>query len=101
MTAAVFEAQGQGRYTVRGPLGFHEVPSIWKESRLAIHDADTCIDLGDVTEVDSATLALVIEWIGWAESAGKRLRLARVPEQLVAIARLSEADGFLSAISDV
>jgi len=93
-----FETLGPGRYLVTGELGFDTVPSIWQQSRSELGGSDTAqIDLGQVTNVDSAGLALVIEWIGWARERGKRLVLLNLPDKLLALARISDLDELLVA----
>ena len=92
-----FQPLGGGRYRVSGDLGFEAVPDLWEQS-LAQFDssADVVIDLGQVNHVDSAGLVLIIEWIRWAQSNQTRLRLAEVPEKVLALARISEVDEFLA-----
>lgn len=91
-----FEALGEGRYRVSGELGFETVPDIWRQSRAALDAAaDPVIDLGGVTQVDSAGLALVIEWMRWARSNGRKLSFVAIPDGLMALARISEVDKFL------
>jgi len=95
-----FESQGGGRYRVTGDLGFETVPDLWAQSVDGPNDsADKVIDLGQVTHVDSAGLALVIEWIRHARSQGGRLTFVHVPDKLLALARISEIDGFLGGAS--
>lgn len=94
--SAPFEALGGGRYRVSGELGFETVPAIWEQSSgLLDADGDPVIDLGAVTQVDSAGLALVIEWLRLARSRGKSIRLVAVPEGLKSLAKISEVEGFL------
>lgn len=88
-----FEQDGAGRFRVRGDLDFDAVPALWATST-AVLDArepgDVLIDLAGVGRVDSAGLALVVEWLRWARERERRLRLANVPEKLAALARISE-----------
>jgi phospholipid transport system transporter-binding protein len=99
MTGCSFEALDAGHYRVSGELGFATVPTIWEQSRARLDDGDSAeIDLGGVTNVDSAGLALLIEWIRLARSRDKRLVFLRVPEKLTALARISELDGFFDGV---
>ncbi len=50
---------------------------------------DISIDLKKVKAVDSAGLALIIEWLKTAHSRGINLNFINVPKQLLALARLS------------
>jgi phospholipid transport system transporter-binding protein len=91
-----FESLGGGRYRVSGELGFETVPAIWEQSNgLLDGDGDPLVDLGAVTQVDSAGLALIIEWLRLARSRGKSIRFVAVPEGLKSLARISEVEGFL------
>ena len=100
MSEAGFESLGEGRYRVTGNLGFDTVPGLWAQSIAELNDsAEPVIELGHVAHVDSAGLALVIEWIRWARSHGRHLSFVDVPEKLLALARISEIDGFLGGAS--
>jgi phospholipid transport system transporter-binding protein len=69
VSAGEFAAVGGGRYRVSGDLGFETVPGLWKQSLSRLDDSVApVIDLGQVTQVDSAGLALMIEWLRWAHS---------------------------------
>ncbi len=94
--SAPFESLGGGRYRVTGELGFATVPGIWEQSRAALDSGtELVIDLGGVTQVDSAGLALVVEWLRWARGHGRRVSFVAVPKDLHALARISEVEGFL------
>lgn len=95
---APFQSLGNGHYRVSGKLDFDTVPDVWRESRAALDDvAAPVIDLGEVTQVDSAALALVIEWLRWARAHGKRLDLVNLPDALRALARISEVENLLDS----
>jgi phospholipid transport system transporter-binding protein len=94
--SAVFEPIGAGRFRVAGDLGFDSVPSIWEASRGALEAApDAMIDLGGVARVDSAGLALVVEWMHVTAGNGGRLRFTNLPGKLLALARISELEPLL------
>ncbi|MGH8267012.1 MAG: STAS domain-containing protein [Steroidobacteraceae bacterium] len=54
------------------------------------------IDCGGITVSDSAGLAVLLDWLAAARAQGRSLRLARLPEGLTALARISEVDELLS-----
>jgi phospholipid transport system transporter-binding protein len=88
---------GAGRYRVSGDLGFDSVADLWKQSLAQLDGStDPIVDLSQVSHVDSAGLALIIEWVRWAHGNGVRLQLIKVPEKVLALARISEIDGFLA-----
>lgn len=99
MTAR-FEDLGSGRFRVSGELDFESVPGLWEASRSALDAVpEASIEFAGVTRVDSAGLALVVEWLRWSAAGGRRLSFANVPEKLVALARISELESLLSAPS--
>ncbi|MBW7930172.1 MAG: STAS domain-containing protein [Gammaproteobacteria bacterium] len=97
MAAARFEVAGEGLFRVSGPLDFNSVPGVWEASLPLLREAPagTCIDLAGVSQVDSAGLALVLEWVGQASLAGRALRIECMPDKLLALARISETEGLL------
>jgi len=101
MTELVFEPAGDDHFRVAGRLAFDTVHVIWESSRSALKSASApVVDLGEVTQMDSAGLALLLEWVGWAHADGKKLMLANVPSNLMDLARMSEVDDlFTQAIA--
>jgi phospholipid transport system transporter-binding protein len=61
----------------------------------AIARGDLDFDLSAVTEVDSAAVALLLEWQRQAIARGDRLRLAGVPADIASLARLYGVDSLL------
>jgi phospholipid transport system transporter-binding protein len=53
------------------------------------------IDFKDVPRVDSAGLALLLEWVEWARNHDTNIRFLNVPEALIRIARLSNVEDML------
>lgn len=96
MTAAVLEASGDDRYAVRGPLRFDSVPALWRTTRDIFREGATVtVDFGAVGDVDSAGLALLVEWMRDARARGARVRYENLPAQMQAMARVSGLDGLL------
>jgi phospholipid transport system transporter-binding protein len=90
------EQLGDGRFLVHGKLEFETVTEALEESDRLFHgDGALDIDLGSVSTGDSAGLALLLEWVRQARHAGRKITFRNVPEQLLAIARISEAQNFL------
>jgi len=55
------------------------------------------VDLAGVTQVDSAGLAVLIDWLAWAAAQHRSLRFGGVPRSLRSLARLSEVEDLLLA----
>lgn len=53
------------------------------------------LDLSELVDVDSATLAVLIAWAARAHERGAKLRYLNPPQSLRNLARLSDVDGLL------
>lgn len=53
------------------------------------------VDLSDLVDADSATLAVLIAWVAQARARGGELRYHNAPQTLLNLARLSDVDGLL------
>ncbi|MES9872079.1 MAG: STAS domain-containing protein [Candidatus Sedimenticola sp. 20ELBAFRAG] len=82
---------------VSGDLLFSTVRYLLHEgvSMFAGHQ-ELVFDLADVRHSDSAGLALLLEWLDRAEAAGVSLSFQNVPDSLLRIARLSNAEELLA-----
>lgn len=80
-----------------GDLDKHTVPAALKQARQLILGAGGPIrlDLGAVTRADSAGIAMLLDCMRQARQAGLEVRFQRVPEQMLAIARVSGLDHIL------
>jgi phospholipid transport system transporter-binding protein len=87
----------RGHFAVVGELGFDTVRGLLASGRsqFVVADAEFEVDLSGVSQSDSAGLALLIEWLKQASQSGKTVRFTRVPEQLRALAQISEIESFL------
>jgi phospholipid transport system transporter-binding protein len=84
------------RARLSGRLGFHEVAAAagrWREFTAGGSDVE--LDIAGLQQVDSATLAVLLDWAAQLRRAGARLHLTGVPAGLVALAHLSDTEGLL------
>lgn len=89
-TQASAGLDADGVVRVHGPLTFSSVTAMAAEApRWLSAGRLSEVDLGDVTRVDSAGLALMLDWVTHARSVGASVRFISPPEQLLAIARAS------------
>lgn len=97
MAAAVqFEDLGGGRFRVEGRLSFDTVASALEASQKLFSDYHALkLDLSGVTAADSAGVALLIEWVSRARRSKCMLNFLQVPEQVMAIARISDVESML------
>ena len=87
---------GQGRYALKGKMTFHTAGSILRDSE-EMFEGHTLltVDLAGVTHTDSAGLALLLEWITWANHTVREIRFEGMPEKVLAIARTTEVESLL------
>ncbi len=87
-----------GRASLAGALTFETVAGLFGETQKLFRDPHpvTLIDLSDVTNADSAGLALLIEWQAMQRAASRKLEINDAPASLISLARLCEADDVMN-----
>lgn len=96
MSGFSFEDAGKGRFLLKGQLGYATATRALEEgARLFAGHKKVELDLGGVEGTDSAGLALLVEWTGWARREKVKLVFKHVPEQVMALARISEVEKML------
>ncbi|MGH8160598.1 MAG: STAS domain-containing protein [Gammaproteobacteria bacterium] len=87
---------GEGRFEIEGELGFGTATSLLEASESAFTDQpEITLDLSGVTRVNSAGIALLIEWLRRARHEKRALHLVNLPEEALAIARICEVESLL------
>lgn len=76
------------RMVIAGPATLATVAALLQEGREQIEAGVSTVDLGEVSELDSSALAMLLAWLREARARGRELAFVRLPEGLVAIARL-------------
>jgi phospholipid transport system transporter-binding protein len=90
--------EGQGRYRLEGELSFATAGDALKKTLAVFKDAPgLSFDLAGIARVDSAGVALLLEWMRRAEQAGTQLRYIHLPQHVKAIARVSGIEHLISA----
>jgi phospholipid transport system transporter-binding protein len=85
--------QSPGYFTVEGNLTFANIDKQALQSFYSLKGVETIyIDLAKVGTADSAGLALMIEWIKQSRSIRAQLRFKNIPDQLMALVKLSGFD---------
>jgi phospholipid transport system transporter-binding protein len=91
------EDQGGGHFSLSGEMSFDTAERILQASEKPFDEHTRIeIDLSGVTESDSAGLALLLEWVTWANHTVREIRFSGMPERVLAIARTTEVDGLLT-----
>jgi len=88
---------GDGQFTLAGDLSFGTAEQIRRASKTQFDgQASIEINLSHVETTDSAGLALLLEWIGWANHSNVEIRFLNIPEKILAIAQTAEVGELLS-----
>ncbi len=91
-------AGADGRSHVRGALTFATARRAREEGAEKFHGcvARSCeVDCSGITASDSAGLTVLLDWMALAKRDGRSLRYVNLPEDLLAIARISDLEDFL------
>ena len=90
--------EGGGRFVVDGPLTFETAAEALEQSKALFSEYDTLeVDLSQVSQGDSAGLALLLEWVNWAKYYVREIKYHGVPQQILSIAKISEVEELLAA----
>src|SRR5210317_1966651 len=93
-----FELQdmGEGRFALTGEITFETAERVLLASEEPFEQHTRIeVDLAGVTKADSAGLALLLEWITWANHTVREIRFLSMPERILAIARTTEVEQLL------
>ena len=89
-------ADNNGVISVSGELTFKTANQILLEAPILFEELSHLeIDLADVTRSDSAGLALLVDWMRYAQRGNKEIVFHHMPKQLLAIANASGLDELL------
>ena len=90
-------ATGDGRFELSGDVGFADASRLLAEGDAAFAGHDRVeVDLASVARVDSAGLALLLEWTLAARDAGRALAYRNVPPAIASLAGISDVAELLS-----
>ncbi len=90
------EDHGGGKFALSGRMAFDTAGQILYQSEEMFEEHTRIeIDLSGVTHTDSAGLALLLEWITWANHTVREIRFIETPVKIDAIAKTTEVDHLL------
>ena len=96
MSQVELQEDSDGRVSVTGVLSFGSVNQALKIMQPLLEDRNAIlVDLSAVERADSAGLALLVEWVSRAKQNGIELTYCDIPQQMLAIARVSGLDALL------
>lgn len=88
--------KGEGRFALNGLMTFGTAGQILKECEGPFEEHTQIeVDLSGVTRTDSAGLALLLEWITWANHTVREIRFVETPDKIDAIAKVTEVEELL------
>ncbi|MFK8051763.1 MAG: lipid asymmetry maintenance protein MlaB [Woeseiaceae bacterium] len=89
---------GDGHFAVDGELTYESVGDLLDRGQRAFEDhSRVVVDLAKVADSDSAGLALLLEWVTWANHTVREIHFVNIPQRIVNIASISEVDEMLNA----
>lgn len=80
-----------------GALTMQTVAARLAEGRAQAAAADLLVDFSEVTDSDSAALAMLFDWMRVAVASGRSLRVSGLPPGLLSLAQLYGIDDLLPA----
>ncbi len=66
------------------------MPALWKQGQARLQGGVLDVDLSAVEICDSAGVAMLVDWLRLAANSDTRLRYLNAPEQVIAIAEVSD-----------
>jgi phospholipid transport system transporter-binding protein len=99
MTTATVRDENNSLY-VSGNLNFQTVKTVWEESLPFITRYQKLnFNFSGVTQVNSAALALLLEWLQYAKKHQKPIFFTQLPAQLKSIASVAGIEPMLTQIT--
>ena len=90
MTTLSITKSAENCFHLSGVLSFSTITAqTMNELKSQLSQSPTCIDLQALQKIDSAGVALLIEWIKFARAHQQELLFNAIPPQLAALIKLS------------
>lgn len=87
------------RIELQGPVTLDTVPGLVAMGEPLLRQGPATVDFANVSEVDSAAVALALEWLRQSESLGNSLRFANLPDAMKNLAALYGVAEFIAPTS--
>ena len=86
-----------GRIVVSGPVTLENVAQVMEEGQRHLDEGVQTVDVGEVSDLDSSLLAMLLAWLREAKAKEQQLSLVNLPDALRTIARLYGVENLLQA----
>lgn len=96
-SSVTLSQRGAGVWHLAGVLDMTSVPTLSDAARTLVDTPEVLVDLCDVTRMDSAGLALLVDWQGQARGRRTKLRFRNLPAGIAAIAEVYGLGAILPA----
>ena len=97
MSKFTLQDLGDGRFVLTGDMSFETAEKILRKSEGPFEQHTRIeVDLSGVDKADSAGLALLLEWITWANHTVREIHYIGMPDRILAIAKTTEVDHLLN-----
>jgi phospholipid transport system transporter-binding protein len=87
------------RIILSGPVTLANVAEVMAEGSRHLQEGVGTVDVGEVAELDSSLLAMLLAWLREAKAADRDLKFANLPDALRTIAHLYGVEELLPAVS--
>ena len=87
-SSVTLSQRGAGVWHLAGVLDMTSVPTLRDAAETLVDAQEVLVDLCDVTRMDSAGLALLVDWQGQARGRRTKLRFRNLPRGIAAIAEV-------------
>lgn len=91
------EDHGDGHFALIGDMNFDTAEAILRASEELFEEHTQIeVDFAKVKDNDSAGLALLLEWVTWANHSVREIRFKNLPDRIMAIASTTEVERLLT-----
>ena len=77
-----------GRYSVHGSITMANAKALLEQGAGLLSGQDAVVDFGQVEDVDSSAIGLILAWLRAADEQKRTLRFSHLPENLKTLAAL-------------
>ena len=89
-------AQIDNRWNVNGDVIIGRVASILEASKFLSIAQNTTIDFANVTDIDTSTISLILEWQRRAQRENQQLKFVNLPANLTSLTQLYGVDELIN-----